>query len=217
MKNSLPRSKPWLILRGLQPTRYEPPRTAQRLCRKSKRRKLNEAALQTNAVNPIGLMPAPVPRHFNGGRCVEHLAVRANLSAILVKGDGTYANSKNTWCDEDWIYENHVKPSLEIAQKYGVGFMVNEFGVASVKVNWPIETVVAFHETYLKMLEKYDLSWCYLEIANVWPKHLVILSGKSQWAGATTQTVTYTFDDGSTETIRICKELVDLFRKYTLK
>lgn len=136
---------------------------------------------------------------------------------ILVKGDGTYANSKNTWCDEDWIYENHVKPSLEIAQKYGVGFMVNEFGVASVKVNWPIETVVAFHETYLKMLEKYDLSWCYLEIANVWPKHLVILSGKSQWAGATTQTVTYTFDDGSTETIRICKELVDLFRKYTLK
>lgn len=142
---------------------------------------------------------------------------RADPPSIIVKGDGTYANSLNTWCDEDWIYENHVKPSLEIAQKYGVGFMINEFGLAAGGVNWPIETVVAFHETYLKMLEKYDLSWCYCEIANVFPKHLIILSGKSQWAGATTQTVTYTFDDGSSETIRICKELVDIFRKYTLK
>ena len=137
---------------------------------------------------------------------------------LVIRGDGTYANTDNTYCDADWIYETAVKPVQEIAERYNVGFMINEFGVAANRVNWDIHTVNAYHQTYLDMMEQYDLGWCFLEIANRFPKHFIILTGnESQWAGATVEEVTYTYEDGSSETIKICKELVELFRTYNEK
>ena len=137
---------------------------------------------------------------------------------LVINGDGTYANADNTYCDGDWIYETSIKPVRDIAEKYGVGFTVNEFGMGMNKVDWDIDLVTTYHQDYLDMLEKYDLGWCYLEISNKYPKHFIILDGgQSQWAGATTEEITYTFDDGSSETIVICKELVDLFRNHNEK
>ena len=137
---------------------------------------------------------------------------------LVILGDGTYANTDGTYCDADWIYETAIKPVREIAERYGVGFTINEFGLAVNKVSWEIDTVVAYHQTYLDMLDKYDLGWCYLEISNRFPKHFIILTGnESQWEGATVEEVTYTFDDGSTETVKLCKELVELFRTHNEK
>lgn len=119
-------------------------------------------------------------------------------------------------CDEDLIYEKAVRPYREIAEQYGVGFMIGEFGVFGTSVYWDIKDVSAFYDTYLKMVEKYDLPWCCCELENIFPKHFLIMYGdESQWVGATVEEITYTFDDGSADTIKICKELVDTVTKYT--
>lgn len=136
---------------------------------------------------------------------------------LVVNSDGTYANSENSVYDMDRIYEESVKPYQTIAQKYGVGFMVNEFGCAGTNAHWDINTINAYHEEVLRMLEKYDLGWCYNEACNIFPKHLIILYGNnSQWAGATTEDITYDFGD-HTETIKVCKELLEVFRGHTIK
>ena len=85
-----------------------------------------------------------------------------------------------------------------------------------------IPRTAAFHETYLEMVEKYDLPWCSCELFNDFPKHLVIwekdfVEGDvSQWVGATVEDYTLTYSDGSTKELKICKELVDVFTKYTM-
>lgn len=136
---------------------------------------------------------------------------------LIVNSDGTYTNSENRVYDMDRIYEESVKPYQTIAQKYGVGFMVNEFGCAGTNAHWDVNTVNAYHEEVLNMLEKYDLGWCCNEACNIFPKHLIILYGNnSQWTGATTDDITYDFRD-HTETIKVCKELLEVFRRHTLK
>ena len=134
---------------------------------------------------------------------------------LIVSGDGTYTNSENRMIDADYIYETKVKPYQDVAEQYGVGFMVNEFGMFGTGVYWDISTVTAYHETYLEMLERYQLPWCYCETANVWPKHLVILYGeRSQWAGATVEEVTVPREDGSADTVKVCRELLEVFRAH---
>lgn len=134
---------------------------------------------------------------------------------LIINGDGTYTNRENRMIDADYIYETKVKPYQDIAEEYGVGFMVNEFGMFGTKVYWDIDTVTAYHETCLEMLEKYQLPWCYCESANVWPKHLVIRYGDaSQWTGATVEEVTYTYEDGRADTVKVCRELLDVLRSH---
>lgn len=137
---------------------------------------------------------------------------------MIVNGDGTYTNSENCVYDEDLIYEVAVKPYRDIAEKYGVGFVCNEFAMCGVKVYWDIGLVTAVHETCINMMEKYNLGWCYSEEFNIFPKHLRILYGdKSAWTGATVEEVAYTYDDGRTETVKYCKELVNQLRAHTMK
>lgn len=134
---------------------------------------------------------------------------------LIVNGDSTYTNSEEQMADADYIYKTKVKPYQDIAKKYGVGFMVNEFGMFGTKVYWDIDVVTAYHETCLEMLEKYQIPWCYCEVSNVWPKHLVIqYGGVSQWEGATAEELTYTYEDGRTDTVNVCRELLDVFRPH---
>lgn len=137
---------------------------------------------------------------------------------LIVHGDGTYSNSENLVYDAESIYRKAIEPYQKIAQQYDVGFMVNEFGMFGTLVHWDINIVTAFHETYLKMLEDKDIPWCYCETANIFPKHLLLLfHEESQWAGATEEDISYTLKDGSVVTLKVCKELLDTFRAYTLK
>ena len=137
---------------------------------------------------------------------------------IFVHGDGTYSNSENIVYDAERIYQTAIEPYKKIAENNNVGFIVNEFGMFGVKIDWDIEIVTAFHEEYLELLENNGIAWSYCEIANYFPKHLVILFfEESQWANATEEDITYTLSNGETVTVRVCKELLDVFHKYTLK
>lgn len=135
---------------------------------------------------------------------------------LVIDKTGAWENAEGLMHDGEYVFEQFIKPMKDIADKNQVGFMVNEFGLFGVQIHWDIDMVVRFHDEYLKMLENHDIGWCYCELANKFPKHLVILTGgESQWEGATTEKITYTFDDGTSDTVVICKELMDTFLKYT--
>lgn len=137
---------------------------------------------------------------------------------LIVNGNGTYTNSENKMYDAEMIYREAIEPYQRIAEEYSVGFMVNEFGMYGTRVYWDIDTVTAFHKTYLDLLVDKNIPWCYCETFNVFPKHLIILYGnESQWTNATEEDITYTLKDGSEVTLRVCRELLDVFREYTLK
>lgn len=162
--------------------------------------RLDTVILENNGVRTV-MVPSDTCDYPDYGRPLP----------LIVNGDGTYANSEGRVFDEDYIYINKVKPYRDIAEANGVGFMVNEFGMYGTKVYWDIGTVTAFHETYLKMLEKYELGWCYCESAGT--KHLTIPYGNAaQWEGSTVEEITYSYEDGRTDTIKVCKELLEVFQ-----
>ena len=134
---------------------------------------------------------------------------------LVINNDGSYTNENNAYCDGDYIYDIGIKPYKEIADKYGVGFMVNEFGMAGSGVEHDISIIEDYHEIVLNMLEEHEIGYCYLEEANILPKHLMILYGeKSQWKGATVKEQELTLLDGSKCTVKVCSELLQIFRKH---
>ena len=140
---------------------------------------------------------------------------REENQILVINGDGTYTNENNAYCDGDYIYDIGIKPYKEIADKYGVGFIVDEFGMAGSGMEHDISIVKEYHEIVLNMLEEHGIGYCYIEEANILPKHLMILySEKSQWPGATVSEQELTLLDGSKCKVKICNELVKIFRKH---
>ena len=68
---------------------------------------------------------------------------------LILNPDGTYTNSENRMIDGEEIYLADVLPYLEIAKQYGVGFMVNEFGIFGSNVYWENDLVTAYHDDVL--------------------------------------------------------------------
>ena len=93
--------------------------------------------------------------------------------------------------------------------------MINECGMYGVRVNWDIDTVVAYHDILLNCMEKNNLGWCYCEAYNIFPKHIVILYGEeAAWEGATVDIVPITDKSGNTWTYKIDRELLEVLSKH---
>lgn len=135
---------------------------------------------------------------------------------LVINGDGTYTNNENRLIDAETVYTDHIVPLQAIAEQYGVGFMVNEFGIYGTDVDWDISVVTAFHDDILQMLTEKQIPWCYCEMHNTFPKHLISLYGNSfQWANTTEEEITYNID-GKQVTLTVNRDLLDVFRKYTM-
>ena len=131
------------------------------------------------------------------------------------------------WDGESWssdvnftpeeIYEQIIRPVQEIAENYGVGFMLNEFGIFACNVGWDVSIPVSYTDDMIAMLEEQGIPWSLCEAEGDPYRFLAVPEGRDyEWANATIETVTYTFDDGTGMNIGVCRELMDVFRKYTL-
>lgn len=138
---------------------------------------------------------------------------------LIVLDDGTYTNSEDRMIDSAEIYLADVKPYQDIAAQHGVGFMVNEFGIFGNNVDWDIDVVAAYHDTVLQMLTEQNIGWCYCELYNPVPKHLVLMPAggvtEFQWSNATEEAVTVICESGEEYEYLINRELMDVFQKYT--
>lgn len=146
---------------------------------------------------------------------------RSEPLPLIVRNDGTYTNSEDRMVDGAEIYRMAVKPYQDIAAQYGVGFMVNEFGIFGANVNWDNDVVVAYHDTVLQMLTEQDIGWCYCELYNAVPNHLTLMpvvgGTEFQWSNATEESATVICESGEICEYLINKELMDVFQKYTIK
>ena len=144
---------------------------------------------------------------------------RSDPLPLVVLDDGTYTNSEDRMIDGAEIYRVDVEPYQEIAARYGVGFMVNEFGIFGSNVYWDIGVVAAYHDTVLQMLTEQNIGWCYCELYNSVPKHLVLMPAggvtEFQWSNATEESVTVTCESGERWEYIVNRELMDVFQKYT--
>ncbi len=140
---------------------------------------------------------------------------------LIVLDDGSYTNSEDRMIDGMEIYRVDVKPYQDIAAQYGVGFMVNEFGIFGSNVYWDIGIVAAYHDEVLQMLTEQNIGWCYCELYSTVPKFLVlmpVLEGEDfQWSNTTKEALTVTCDSGAKWEYWINKELMDVFKKYTMQ
>ena len=146
---------------------------------------------------------------------------RSEPLPLIVLDDGTYTNSENQIIDSAEIYQADVKPYQDIAAQYGVGFMVNEFGIFGNNVDWNINVVAAYHDTVLQMLTEQNIGWCYCELYNPIPKHLALMPAggvtEFQWSNTTEEAVTVTCESGEEWEYLINKELMEVFQQYTMQ
>ncbi len=144
---------------------------------------------------------------------------RSEPLPLVIRDDGTYTNSEGRMIDGAEIYRVDVQPYQDIAAQYGVGFMVNEFGIFGANVNWDNSVVTAYHETVLQMLTEQNIGWCYCELYNPVPKHLTLMpvvGGTAfQWSNAAAEPVTVTCGSGEECVYLVNRELMDVFLKYT--
>lgn len=146
---------------------------------------------------------------------------RSRPLSLIIRDDGTYTNSEDRMIDGAEIYQVDVKPYQDIAVQYGIGFMVNEFGIFGANVYWDNDVVAAYHDTVLKMLTEQDIGWCYCELYNLVPNHLVLMPAggvtEFQWSNATVGNVTVSCKSGKECEYLVNRELMDVFERYTMK
>lgn len=130
------------------------------------------------------------------------------------------------WTEEDrWSSEKHytaqdivddcIRPSLEIAEKYGVHLIVNEFGYFGGEAT--VEAVATYVQSMVQAMEANDISWCYCETEG-WPYRYLSLPYDTEYelSGATLEPVYYVFESGQARKLKYCKELLDAFHgEYT--
>lgn len=124
-------------------------------------------------------------------------------------------------CSADYIFTQKIQPLLDLAKKYSVGFMCNEFGIFACNTGgWKVSTVAAYTEDMLKMFDQHDIPWCLCETEGFPYRFLtmpVITYKTYEWAGATLTPHTYTFPDGHSRRLYVCEELLNVFRKHLSK
>lgn len=131
---------------------------------------------------------------------------------IIIHGDGSYSNTASTVFTGEEIYNQAIRPYQEIAQQHDVGFMIGEFGIFA-NADWDIDVVTAYYDTMMALFEEKELGWCFCELYNA-GTHLLLREGvQSQWTNATVIDAELDPVDGP---CLVVKELLDIFRKYTI-
>ena len=145
---------------------------------------------------------------------VDSMVNRSRGSSELIwNGDG-WSSEKNYGVD--MIYSEVIKPIKDVADEYSVGFMCNEFGIYACNVGWDITIVENYTDDMLEMLEEYDIPWCLCEAEGTPYRFLTVPDGRRyEWDNATLESKIYVFEDGTARTFQYCKELLEVFRKYT--
>lgn len=132
---------------------------------------------------------------------------------IVIAADGSYANTENTVVSNEEIYRRAIEPWREIAERYGVGFMIGEFGVFA-NTNWDIEIVTAYQESMMELFTEKELGWSFCELYNRGAHLLLREPVEPQWANATTKPLDLGYNEGS---VLAVAEMLESFRKYTMR
>lgn len=141
--------------------------------------------------------------------------------------DSLHGGTELTWIEDGWssekvysadlLYSEKIQPIQQIAKEHSVGFMCNEFGMFANNVGWDVSLVASYTDAVLTMMEEQDISWCLCEAEGWSYRFLTVPYGRRyEWENSTLETKTYDFGDGTGRTFQYCKEILEVFRKYTI-
>lgn len=148
--------------------------------------------------------------------------VPADSMENSLSGSAELIWTEDGWSSEkvysaDLLYTEKIQPMQQIAKRHSVGFMCNEFGIYGNNIEWDVSLVASYTDDVLTMMEAQGISWCLCEAEGTPYRFLTAPDGRRyEWKNATLETKTYDFEDGTGRTFQYCKELVDVFRKYTM-
>lgn len=125
-----------------------------------------------------------------------------------LKWDNKTGWSSDVNCTAEYIYENQVLPIQKIAEKYGVGMVITEFGVYA-EGNMDVNIAAAYDSAMIKTFRRHGISWS-LACTDY---HLMCYEDNPYpYSNGTMLSKTYIFDDGTGRTINWCKERVEALR-----
>jgi len=122
-------------------------------------------------------------------------------------------DSTNGWTSEkvvdgEFLYHDRVEPVLKIAQKYGVGCMVNESGLYSA-----CDSVLkaSYDEDLYRALQEHGISWCVCEL-QTFAAHV---QDSRDLFNTEYETVYYRLDSGARRSISYAPEVLEAYRRLS--
>ena len=118
-------------------------------------------------------------------------------------------------CSPEVVYEQRIHLQAQTAEKYNVGFMVNEMGSFAGGIGWDVHIKHDFDRDILVMLKEHGIAWAMCEMPGLLTQHF---PGQAPpWENAEWQTKEYRFEDGRRETITYSPELLEMYKSFLWK
>ena len=133
--------------------------------------------------------------------------------ADLIWNDETGWGSEKNYTVET-IYEKDIKPIQKVAEKYNVGFMINEMGSFAAEIGWDVSIKQQVDSDIIAMLEEHDLPWCMCEMDYMSDLFTEIFN---DWENTTVKTFVHISEEGYKHTIQYSMELLDMYRQFTME
>lgn len=124
-------------------------------------------------------------------------------------------NSTDGWTSEkvvdgEFIYRDRVEPVLQIAQKYGVGCMVNESGLYSACDG---ALKASYDEDLYSTLQEHGISWCVCELQTL----AAHVQDTRDLTNTEYETVYYRLDSGARRSISYSVEVMEAYHRLLQK
>lgn len=143
---------------------------------------------------------------------VEHGVTANDFRFDNMTGEAHFEIDDTGWHSADGrmytiedMFEEKIKPVIDIAEKYNVGVMANELGCFGDADLGTVEC--EYIDDLIRTLEKHGISWCYCEM---------IFAGIFDALETTDDCIVYEYEDGRIEKYSCRSDLMDVFRKYTM-
>lgn len=142
-------------------------------------------------------------------------------ASLVVDSDGTWSDVEGRMYDVEAFFQYGLVPYLELAEKYGIGFMVNEYIVAQQEQDQlePI-SMDAYLENMTDCIDLFESNGIGYALTFCAHNNISVIGDarekSSGWSGYPDYlgTLTYTYDNGFSETFPVNNILLDRIREH---
>ena len=129
----------------------------------------------------------------------------------LFVDESGWKNADGLIYDGEQVYLTAIKPSVDIAEKYQVGVVVNELGIfGDADIG---EAAYAYTDDLLRTLTVHGLGWCYCEMEI---GYLFDSTGMANFVlqDSSVSYVSYKYEDGKEDFFWVCDDMIAVLKKY---
>lgn len=151
--------------------------------------------------------------HFNFGIMPHDYRYFTDRATVNLSVDESgWKNADSLIYDGEQVYLTAIKPSVDIAEKYQVGVVVNELGLFGDEDIG--EAAYAYTDDLLRTLKVHGLGWCYCEMEI---GYLFDSTGMANFVlqSSPVSYVSYEYEDERDEYFWICDDMLSVLRNIS--